>query len=256
MHFLHGMAAMNELSGFFRMVGPAEQFAFSAKNPLDAAMCGRFDTSHLTWSDIHRQLSTLIPVKSAPLNLEPNDDVRPTTAQAVARIEDGGWIVEKMRWGLVPFWRNGKPLKDTAKGAKDGFQLTTFNCKTENFTDEAAKRSATFAGAFERRRCIVPASAWFEWTGPDGGKTKHRFARADGQAIWFAGLWDKVTTPDAGEFSSFTIMTGPAEGWLSDYHSRAPRILDHHEWADWLDPSVDAAPFLRSVRPERFELAA
>lgn len=217
-------------------------------------MCGRFDTSHLTWADIHAQLSTLVPVKSTALNLEPNDDVRPTTPQAVARIDDGAWVVEKMRWSLVPGWWSGKPLKNTAEGAKDGFSLTTFNCRTEPFTEADQKVSSTWAGPFKSRRCIVPASAWYEWTGPKGGKTKHRFARVDGQAIWFAGIWQSVLTPDAGEVRSFAIFTGPSEGWLTDYHERAPRILEQDDWAAWLDPTVDAVPFLRSVRPERFEL--
>ena len=94
-------------------------------------MCGRFDTSHLYWRDIHEQLSGFMPVLTQPLNLEPNPDVRPTTPQLVARLEADGWVLEKMRWGLVPFWRNGKPLKDTSKGANDGFKLTTFNARVE-----------------------------------------------------------------------------------------------------------------------------
>lgn len=214
-------------------------------------MCGRFDTSHLTWSDIHRHLSDLIPVTTPPLNLEPSGDVRPTTSQLTARLEDGGWVLEKMRWGLVPFWRNGKPLKDTEKGKGDGFKLTTFNCRVETCSS-----AATFKHAFAKRRCIVPASAWFEWTGEAGSKLKHRFARADGRAIWFAGLWDRCSTPDAGDFGSFTIMTGPSAGWLNDYHDRAPVILEPEEWTAWLDPSTDAQALMAAVRPERFELAA
>ena len=215
-------------------------------------MCGRFDTSHLTWADIHDQLAAFgqhFPVATAPINMEPNDDVRPTTAQVTARLQDGAWVLEKMRWGLVPFWRNGKPLKDSEKGKGDGFKLTTFNCRVE--TCESA---AAFKGAFSRRRCIVPASAWYEWTGPEGGKTKHRFARTDGKAIWFAGLWDRCTTPDAGEVTSFTILTGPSEGWLGDYHSRAPVILEPEEWGTWLDPTQDAGPLMAAVRAERFEV--
>lgn len=209
----------------------------------------------MTWAEIHAALSSLIPVTTAPLNLEPSEDVRPTTAQLTARIDGDGWTLEKMRWGLVPFWRNGKPLKDTAKGAGDGFKLTTFNCKTENFAADA-KPSATFKGPFERRRCIVPAWAWYEWTGPEGSKVKHRFARTDGAPIWFAGLWDRVTTPDAGEVASFTILTGPSAGWLGDYHTRAPVILEPGEWGAWLDPSQDAAGLMAAVRPERFEIRA
>jgi putative SOS response-associated peptidase YedK len=212
-------------------------------------MCGRFDTSHLTWADIHDQLAVIAPVATAPVNLEPNPDVRPTTSQLTARLEHGVWSLQKMRWGLLPFWRNGKPLKDTAKGLGDGFKLTTFNCRVES-----CATSSTFKGAFARRRCIVPASAWFEWTGDLGSKIKHRFARADGRAIWFAGLWDRCTTSDAGEVVSFTIMTGASAGWLTDYHTRAPVILEPDEWSVWLDPSTDAAALIASVRPERFQL--
>jgi putative SOS response-associated peptidase YedK len=214
-------------------------------------MCGRFDTSHLTWSDLHAALSTFSSVATPPLNLEPNHDVRPTTQQATARLEDGAWVLEKMRWGLVPFWRNGKPLKDTTKGAKDGFALSTFNCRVET-----CSTASTFKGSFSRRRLIVPASSWFEWTGEKGSKTKHCFARRDGKPIWFAGLWDRCTASDAGEVSSFTIMTGPSAGWLGDYHDRAPVILEPGEWHQWLDPSQDAAGVLAAVRPDRFELRA
>jgi putative SOS response-associated peptidase YedK len=214
-------------------------------------MCGRFDTSHLTWSDIHAQLWSLAAVKTAPLNLEPSADVRPTTPQLTARLDGDGWTLEKMRWGLVPFWRSGKPLKDTARGAGDGFKLTTFNARAETCAG-----TSTFREAYARRRCIVPASAWFEWTGEAGSKTRHRFARTDGKAIWFAGLWDRVTTPDAGELTSFTILTGPSGGWLADYHARAPVILEPEEWSAWLNPAQDPTALLASLRPERFDVAA
>jgi putative SOS response-associated peptidase YedK len=160
-------------------------------------------------------------------------------------------VLEKMRWGLVPFWRNGKPLRDSAKGADDGFKLSTFNCRVET-----CSTSSTFKGAFARRRCLVPASAWYEWTGPAGGKVKHRFVRADGKAIWFAGLWDRCAASDVGEMASFTIMTGPSAGWLGDFHDRAPVVLEEADWPTWLNPAQDARPLFGAVRPERFEIAA
>ncbi|MFW2346398.1 MAG: SOS response-associated peptidase [Brevundimonas mediterranea] len=211
-------------------------------------MCGRFETTgKFTWAEIHKALSTIAPVTTPPLNLQPDDDVRPTTIQATARLESDGWVVEKMRWGLVPFWRSGKPLKDTDKGKDDGFKLSTFNARSETCAG-----TSTFREAYAKRRCIIPASAWFEWTGEKGAKTKHRFARLDGDLIWFAGLWDHVVTPDAGEFGSFTILTGPSSGWLGDYHTRAPVILDPHDWEAWLNPFVDARGLFAAVRPERF----
>ncbi|MBS0297412.1 MAG: SOS response-associated peptidase [Proteobacteria bacterium] len=210
-------------------------------------MCGRFDTSHLAWRDIHHQLSTLIPVKSAAQNMEPNDDVRPTTRQLVARIDGDGWVVEPMRWGLIPFWYKGR-LKPSERGAGDGFKLTTFNARTE---DVHAK--PTFRGPFAKRRCIVPASGWYEWSGDP--KTKRRFSRVDGSPLWFAGIWERATTEDEGDVQSFTILTGPSSGWLSDHHDRAPVILEPDEWASWLDPSQDAKPLMAAVRPDRFALA-
>jgi putative SOS response-associated peptidase YedK len=222
-------------------------------------MCGRFDTSGLFWRDIWQQLTSFAPVKSPPVNLEPNEDVRPTTRQVTARLDqDGEFLVEPMRWSLVPFWYKGR-VKPGARGAGDGFKLTTFNCRIEPFcgatdpkTGEPYKKPAAFRGPFERRRCIVPCSAWWEWQPPD--KIKHRFARADGQPIWFAGLWDTCTTADEGEFRSFTIMTGPSEGHLAEYHDRAPVILDQDDWAVWLDPTKDAKDLLQAVRPARFEV--
>jgi putative SOS response-associated peptidase YedK len=85
--------------------------------------------------------------------------------------------------GSDPGWRSGKPIKDTAKGAGDGFKLSTFNCRGEEVT-----MKAIFKHAFAKRRCIGLASAWWEWTDEQGGRVKHRFARADGKPIWFAGL--------------------------------------------------------------------
>jgi putative SOS response-associated peptidase YedK len=177
-------------------------------------MCGRFDTSKFTWREIHDHLAGFGRVTTSPLNLEANVDVGgPTTSQLTARLDGDGWAVEKMRWGLVPSWRSGKPLKDTEKGKGDGFKLTTFNARTENFAP-GAKRSAVFSVSYAKRRCIVPANGWYEWTGPQGGKTNHRFARKDGAPLWFAGIWDHCTTQDAGDFASFTILTGPsAVGW-------------------------------------------
>lgn len=210
-------------------------------------MCGRFDTSGLTWAEIHAQLSGFAPVRTPPLNLEPNPDVRPTTRQVTARLEAGAFVLEPMRWSLIPFWYKGR-VKPSARGAGDGFKLTTFNARVE----EVAARP-TFRDGFRKRRCLVPASAWWEWQAPD--KIKHRFARADGRPIWFAGLWENCTTADEGELRSFTIMTGPSAGHLAEYHDRAPVILDPEDWGAWLDPAQDCSQILRAVRPARFEVS-
>ena len=214
-------------------------------------MCGRFDTTGMSWSEIYEALKQFGRV-TTDVSVEDwaagqSADVRPTSSQLTVRLDGGAWVLERMRWGLIPFWRGGKPVKDTAKGAGDGFKLTTFNARIEG-----VESSAVFKAAFARRRCLIPATGWYEWTEEQGGKVKHRFARQDGRPIWFAGIWDRCQTADQGEVASFTLLTGPSAGWLSDYHSRAPVILDPADWAVWLDPATDARPLMAAVRPERF----
>lgn len=212
-------------------------------------MCGRFDTSHLSWQQIHDQLSRFANVSTSPLNIEPNDDVRPTTRQMTARLVEGSWVIEKMRWGLVPFWRSGKPLKDTEKGKGDGFKLTTFNGRCETVST-----SAVFKGAFARRRCVVPASAWYEWTGEKGAKEKWRFSRTDGAPVFFAGIWDQAETTDDGKVDSFTILTMPSGGPLERFHDRAPVILDPDEIMPWVTLSGAPEGFYDPNRCGRFEV--
>jgi putative SOS response-associated peptidase YedK len=206
-------------------------------------MCGRIDTSGLTWAEIHDQLSAFADYTGPAPNLQTTPDARPTTDQLTARLSPEGWVLEKMRWWLVPHWRSGKPLKDTAKGAGDGFKLTTFNARTETVAT-----APTFRDAYAKRRCVVPATAWYEWTGAVGHKVKHRFTRADGAPVWFAGIWDRCSTPDAGDISSFAILTVPSSGWLAGVHSRAPVVLEQADWVEWLS---GAAPNLE-VRSDRF----
>ena len=86
-----------------------------------------------------------------------------------------------MRWGLVPyFWK--KSLKEVP---------ATFNARAETVAEKPM-----FRDAFKRRRCIIPASGFFEWTGEKGGKQPHLFTAADGSPILaFAGLWDRWIDP-------------------------------------------------------------
>ncbi|NEX91167.1 SOS response-associated peptidase [Caulobacter sp. 17J65-9] len=208
-------------------------------------MCGRFSRD-IPWSTLHDALNIIRP---APQNLEPAPDIRPTTQQWVARREGEGFALDQMRWGLVPFWHGGKPLKNSGPGAKDGFNLTTFNARAE----EAAKKPV-FRGAFARRRCLVPASGWYEWTGDKGAKTKWHFGRIDGQFLMFAGIWDECTTSDAGVVTSFTLLTHDSTGHLTTYHDRAPIVLEPGEWSTWLDPEADPMGLLAPGRAERFEV--
>ena len=178
-------------------------------------------------------------------NLEPREDIRPTNRAPIIRtVEDGAEIVER-RWDLVPFFHKG-PLK-----AK---KYLCTNARSETVATQPA-----FREAFKRRRCLVPASHWFEWTGDKGAKTKWKFTVVDQEWFCFAGLWDRAETED-GTVESFTILTcAPGED-CSPYHNRQPVVLERGAWAAWLDPEAGCDEALRAlpagrVRVERAEAA-
>ncbi len=131
-----------------------------------------------------------------------------------------------LRWGLVPFW---------SKEPDAGYN--TINARAETVASKP-----TFREPFKRRRCIVPASGFYEWRAEPGskGKQPYHFRRADGQPMSFAGLWDRWQKGDAEPVESFTMIVGPAPPSVAPYHDRAPVILGLEHFDVWLDPATDA----------------
>ena len=124
-------------------------------------MCGRYGRD-IPWSVLHEALSLTRPRPGDAPNLEPEWDIRPTQAQWIARPAEDGLELVRARWWLIPRWHRGTVRK---------FKLTTFNAKSETVAT-----ARTFRDSFARRRCLVPASCWYEWTGAKGAKQKWRFA--------------------------------------------------------------------------------
>ncbi|WP_237476889.1 SOS response-associated peptidase [Lichenibacterium dinghuense] len=184
-------------------------------------MCGRFTQSY-TWDEIH----ALFEVAGAARNLRPRYNIAPTTEVDAVVDRGQGREVASMRWGLVPAWWK-KGLKEVP---------ATFNARAETVASKPM-----FRDAFRRRRCIVPASGFFEWTDAAGGKQPHFFSAADGGVLAFAGLWDRWTDPASGdELLSCTVIVSGANGWMAPYHDRMPVLLGAADVAGWL--SVEAGP--------------
>ena len=178
-------------------------------------MCGRF-TQFYTWAEVHKAMS-LIP--TAP-NLQPRYNIAPTTKIDVVVAGGGERLLLPMRWGLVPEWWK-KTLKDVP---------ATFNARAETVATKPMFRTA-----FKLRRCIIPASGFYEWTIEAGGKQPHFFSAADGSILAFAGLWERWREPDATEdMLSATIVVSAANEWMTKYHDRMPVILWPTEYDSWL----------------------
>jgi putative SOS response-associated peptidase YedK len=113
----------------------------------------------------------------------------------------------------------------------------TFNARAETVAEKPM-----FRGAFKYRRCIIPASGFYEWTGGKGARQPHLFTAADGSPVLaFAGLWDRWMDPDNfDEVISATIIVSGASGWMTPYHDRMPVLLEPQDFDAWLDGSLGA----------------
>lgn len=211
-------------------------------------MCGRFVSSSPP-----EQIAQYFDVAAAPeqlLDRGQNFNTAPTASVFVVYADGGTRTLDAFRWGLVPSW---------AKDLKIGARM--INARAETVATKPAFRSA-----FAKRRCIIPADGFFEWTTQPGEKKKQPYFihRPDGEPYAFAGLWEawkgpKPATPKKGEAVSApadtsggkfglpepspldplrtcTIITTRANEPMSELHDRMPVLLPRSAWDEWLDP--------------------
>jgi putative SOS response-associated peptidase YedK len=153
--------------------------------------------------------------------------------------------LERFRWGLVPPW-----AEDLRAGAR------MINARMET----VATRNA-FRSAFRRRRCIVPADGFYEWTTVPGRKQRQPWYihRPDGEPYAFAGLWE-LWRPghDNGPWvRTCTVLTAAANPVMARIHDRMPVVLPPGTWERWLDPDLhDADELLHLLQPTPASLVA
>ena len=162
---------------------------------------------------------------------EPRFNIAPSQNIPAIRREDSGPRLAMLRWGLIPPW---------AKDPKIGF-------RTINARSETAASMPSFRAAFRRRRCLIPASGFFEWDRRSGGRRPYQVRRADGRPMAFAGLWEQWRNPqDENVIESCAILTTEANEEISRIHDRMPAILEPSEFFLWLDPE--------ERRPDRLQV--
>jgi putative SOS response-associated peptidase YedK len=138
----------------------------------------------------------------------------------VAMASSNGPLLVPMRWGLIASWW-GRSLRELP---------ATFNARAETVAVKAM-----FKAAFQARRCIIPASGFYEWTGPRKERTPHYFSSPCGAPLAFAGLWESWRDPTSGEtIPSATIIVCGANQWTARYHDRAPVLLEQKDFDLWL----------------------
>ncbi len=200
-------------------------------------MCGRYTLSV--------PLSNLIDAFEVPppdFDLTARFNISPTQDAPVVALGEKGRGMGLLRWGLVPSWAREPSL---------GSRLI-------NARSETVREKPAFRGAFQRRRCLVPADGWFEWRkedpqGPRGGtKTPFWIHREGRLLLAFAGLWERWEPRAGAPLFTFAILTAEAAPALRPIHDRMPVILPREAWTRWLDPHTpgeDLVPLLASQGP-------
>lgn len=136
-----------------------------------------------------------------------------------------------MRWGLHPHWSRQSPA-DSQFGP-------LFNARTET-----AATKPSFRTPWKRRRALVPATHWYEWTKSQGGRIPWCIKPEDEGLFAFAGLWDQWRVDEGITLLSFTILTCESQGPTTQLHHRMPVRLKPQYWDQWLDPENTPDPVL------------
>lgn len=187
-------------------------------------MCGRF-THRLSWEQIHRLYNLTLGFT----NLEPSYNVAPTDTIFIVIDRNGKRELAPARWGLVPAWWK-KSLKELP---------ATFNARAESVATKPMFRSA-----YAKRRCIVPASGFYEWTGEKGKKQPHyitpHITPRDQSVFSFAGLWEEWLNLSTGKaLRSATIIITDAQEPIKSLHDRMPVMLAPEDFEPWLTGKLE-----------------
>lgn len=192
-------------------------------------MCGRF-TLAIPEGEIYSWFDLALP----PENLRPRYNISPTQTIAAIRAKPEGWVLDALRWGLIPHW------------AKDLKTLPNLI----NARGETVHAKPAFRSALKKRRCLIPADGFYEWHREGKSKIPHYFHMKGGEPFAIAGLWETWTDAEGKSLESCTLVTTSANALLEPIHDRMPVILLKQDYALWLDPAVtEPEKVMPLVRP-------
>lgn len=218
-------------------------------------MCGRY-VLEPEIEDFYEQWELTSPPGFA---LSPSWNIAPTSEVPILleRYDDAGRRLRELhpaRWGLLPRWAEDR-----------SFSTQTFNARSETVLSKPS-----FSASIIRRRCAVPASAYYEWN----MRRPYAIRRADGSPLLFAGIYEWWRDPEKagrGESApwvlSCSILTGPRPepenavlSTLHKLHERIPLALDEQTAFAWISPGPrrreQLEPMLERLRSETAEVAS
>lgn len=190
-------------------------------------MCGRYTLIEVNGLQRRFALEEALPDTPARYNIAPTQTLPVVVRHSPNHLE---W----MRWGLVPFW-----AKEPGIGSR------MINARAETVAEKPA-----FRRAFRSRRCLVPASGFYEWKRAAHGKTPYYIHLPDAPLFAFAGLYETWRDPQGAEMQTYTIITTAANDLMAPLHDRMPVILHAEDEDRWLDPdATEPEQLLPLLRP-------
>ncbi len=188
-------------------------------------MCGRYALSKLP-DEIIEEFEITAGLTGAILPFDWN--IAPTKSIYIIREnQNRARELATVSWGLIAPWS-----KSTAEAVKS--QSQAINARTESVHEKP-----TFRNAFLRRRCLIPASGYYEWAtelGPYPSKQPFYIssAKPSHPTLVFAGIWDQWVDGNGQIWESASLITRPAVDFLATIHHRMPTFLPPDRWNDWL----------------------
>jgi putative SOS response-associated peptidase YedK len=187
-------------------------------------MCGRF-----VLTATPEELQALFGYLDGE-DFPPRYNIAPTQPIAVVRMLHGARRFALVRWGLVPGW-----VKDPRE-----FGLMI------NARSESAATNGAFKGALQYRRCLIPASGFYEWQKREGKRKQPYLLRPrDGGIVAFAGLWETWMGADGSEIDTGCILTTAANDTVAPIHDRMPVIVGPADFERWLESPDGVSDLLR-----------
>ena len=183
-------------------------------------MCNDYE-QHVAWAEYQRlmlEIAIEIPTQQSDLNLPKADDVRIGDEGPVMRKSGEQVELVSMRFGFPPAKPKAGPV---------------FNFRSEG---------RSFANS---KRCLIPGSAFFEFTGSKYPKTKHRFTLQGAPFMAIAGLWREGS---GNQPSAFTMLTTEPGADVAPIHNRQVVVLRPEDWRHWLELSRTESELLRPLR--------
>ncbi|MBS0299533.1 MAG: SOS response-associated peptidase [Proteobacteria bacterium] len=162
-------------------------------------------------------------------DLLPCYNIAPMTDILVIRETETGREGSIMRWGLITGW---------VRDLKQAPVISNTRAETISNSPMTVSHKPMFRSAYRRRRCIIPASGFYEWQLSEDGRHKQPcyISTTDGCPISFAGIWETATLNEV-TLESCAIITTESNGLIRPIRDRMPAILPSESIDTWLNPA-------------------